>query len=190
MKSAAKKKNIRPTRRVAREEVPKSSVSGTYWGEGLTYEDVVAAYFLAALLREEAALALPGIVTRAAVQQHRQGELVIVDSAAGSDQNRLSLQVKRSGPSAQATPTSKISSRRLLRLLQILHSGLVAIARLKVSQRYSRCRAQLCSMDGLSSNTNESPWQQIYRWPCQSSNTHVLSIRSRRKVLDVEIAQS
>jgi len=36
-------------------------------GEGFTYEDVVVAYFLAALLREEAALGQPGYVTRVAV---------------------------------------------------------------------------------------------------------------------------
>ena len=67
-------------------------------GEGFTYEDVIAAYFLAALLREEAALAQPGLVTRVAVQQDRQSEPmddVIVDSAAG-ERYRLSLQVKRS----------------------------------------------------------------------------------------------
>jgi CobQ-like glutamine amidotransferase family enzyme len=64
-------------------------------GEGFTYEDVIAAYFLAALLREEAALAQPGLVTRVAVQQDRQSEPmddVIVDSAAG-ERYRLSLQV-------------------------------------------------------------------------------------------------
>src|SRR6516225_12141451 len=68
-------------------------------GEGFTYEDVIAAYFLAALLREEAALAQPGLVTRVAVQQDRQGEPmddVIVDSDAAGTRNRLSLQVKRS----------------------------------------------------------------------------------------------
>src|SRR5580704_1359164 len=68
-------------------------------GEGFTYEDVIAAYFLAALLREEAALAQPGLVTRVAVQQDRQGEPmddVIVDSDAVGERNRLSLQVKRS----------------------------------------------------------------------------------------------
>jgi ATPase family associated with various cellular activities (AAA) len=68
-------------------------------GEGFTYEDVIAAYFLAALLREEAALAQPGRVTRVAVQQDRQGEPmddVIVDSDAAGERYRLSLQVKRS----------------------------------------------------------------------------------------------
>jgi len=68
-------------------------------GEGFTYEDVIAAYFLAALLREEAALAQPGLVTRVAVQQDRQGEPmddVIVESDAAGERYRLSLQVKRS----------------------------------------------------------------------------------------------
>jgi hypothetical protein len=68
-------------------------------GEGFTYEDVIAAYFLAALLREEATLGQPGFVTRVAVQQDRQGEPmddVIVDSDAAGGRNRLSLQVKRS----------------------------------------------------------------------------------------------
>jgi hypothetical protein len=68
-------------------------------GEGFTYEDVIAAYFLAALLREEATLAQPGFVTRVAVQQDRQGEPmddIIVDGDAAGERNRLSLQVKRS----------------------------------------------------------------------------------------------
>ena len=68
-------------------------------GEGFTYEDVIGAYFLTALLREEAALAQPGIVTRVAVQQDRQGEPmddVVADSAAAGERYRLSLQVKRS----------------------------------------------------------------------------------------------
>jgi hypothetical protein len=68
-------------------------------GEGFTYEDVIAAYFLAALFREEAALAQPGLVTRVAVQQDRQGEPmddVVVDSDFAAERYRLSLQVKRS----------------------------------------------------------------------------------------------
>jgi len=68
-------------------------------GEGFTYEDVIGAYFLTALLREEAALAQPGLVTRVAVQQDRQGEPmddVIVDSDVAGERYRLSLQVKRS----------------------------------------------------------------------------------------------
>jgi hypothetical protein len=67
-------------------------------GEGFTYEDIVTAYFLTALIREEAALGQPGHVTRVAVPQDRQGEPmddVIVDSDAAGDQNRLSVQVKR-----------------------------------------------------------------------------------------------
>src|ERR1700674_4339475 len=77
----------------------KARASQLTGGEGFTYEDVVAAYFLTALLREEAALGQPGYVTRVAVQQDRQGEPmddVIVDSDAAGDCNRLSLQVKRS----------------------------------------------------------------------------------------------
>jgi hypothetical protein len=68
-------------------------------GEGFTYEDVIVAYFLAALLREESALGQPGYVTRVAVQQERQGEPmddVIVDSQTIDNRYRLSLQVKRS----------------------------------------------------------------------------------------------
>ena len=79
-------------------------------GEGFTYEDVVVAYFLAALLREEAALGQPGYVTRVAVQQDRQGEPmddVIVDSDAAGDRNRLSVQVKRSVTISQANDDFK-----------------------------------------------------------------------------------
>src|SRR5215472_11469974 len=68
-------------------------------GEGFTYEDIVATYFLAALLREESALGQPGYVSRVAVQQDRQGEPmddIIVDSYAAGSRNRLSVQVKRS----------------------------------------------------------------------------------------------
>ena len=79
-------------------------------GEGFTYEDVVVAYFLAALLREEAALGQPEYVTRVAVQQDRQGEPmddVIVDSDAAGDRNRLSVQVKRSVTISQANDDFK-----------------------------------------------------------------------------------
>ncbi len=82
-----------------RKKADKARSSQLTGGEGFTYEDVVAAYFLAALLREEAALGQPGYVARVAVQQNRQGEPmddVIVDSEAAGERNRLSVQVKRS----------------------------------------------------------------------------------------------
>lgn len=67
-------------------------------GEGFTYEDLVAAYYLAALLREEQAMGFAnGAVVRVAVQQDRQGEPMddlIVDAEAGGQRSRLSLQVK------------------------------------------------------------------------------------------------
>ncbi|MFV3314380.1 hypothetical protein [Pseudomonas sp. NY15374] len=66
-------------------------------GEGFTYEDLVVAYYLTALLREESAMATRGVVVRVAVQQHRQGEPMddlVVDSEAAGQQTRTSLQVK------------------------------------------------------------------------------------------------
>ncbi|MGY8616860.1 hypothetical protein [Pantoea agglomerans] len=76
---------------------PRSRSSKLTGGEGFTYEDLVVAYYLAALLREEAAMGTRGLVVRVAVQQHRQGEPMddlVVDSEAGGHQARTSLQVK------------------------------------------------------------------------------------------------
>jgi hypothetical protein len=43
-------------------------------GEGFTYEDTVVAYYLTALLHEDAAAGLTGHVVRVAVQQAAAGE--------------------------------------------------------------------------------------------------------------------
>ena len=66
-------------------------------GEGFTYEDLVVAYYLAALLREELAMSTRGVVVRVAVQQDRQGEPMddlVVDADEAGQRSRLSLQVK------------------------------------------------------------------------------------------------
>ena len=67
-------------------------------GEGFTYEDLVVANYLAALLHEDAAGGIEGTVCRVAVQQHSQGEPLddlVVDALLASEPRRLSLQVKR-----------------------------------------------------------------------------------------------
>ena len=66
-------------------------------GAGYTYEDRVAAYYLAALLREECAPGQPGVVTRVAVQQAPEYPLddLVVESASDGVHRTLSLQVKR-----------------------------------------------------------------------------------------------
>lgn len=68
-------------------------------GGGFTYEDVVVAYYLTALLREEGAQGCRGSVTRVGVQQDRQGEPMddlVVDAMQLGESSRLSLQVKSS----------------------------------------------------------------------------------------------
>lgn len=72
-----------------------SELSG---GEGFTYEDAAAAYYLTALLRDEGAAGTSGRVVGVSVQQAAQGEPlddVIVDLEASDGARRLSLQVKR-----------------------------------------------------------------------------------------------
>ena len=67
-------------------------------GAGFTFEDMVVAYYLAALLRQERAAGQEGIVTRVAVQQKGQGhpmDDVIVEFNHGDARRLLSLQVKR-----------------------------------------------------------------------------------------------
>ncbi len=67
-------------------------------GAGFTFEDTVAAYYLAALLRQENAVGQEGIVTRVAVQQAGHGhpmDDVIVEFNHDDTRRRLSLQVKR-----------------------------------------------------------------------------------------------
>lgn len=66
-------------------------------GEGFTYEDLVVAYYLTALLREETAMGARGHVVRVAVQQNRQGEPMddlVVDAEEAGERSRISLQVK------------------------------------------------------------------------------------------------
>ena len=66
-------------------------------GEGYTYEDLVVAYYLTALLREELAMGTRGTVSRVAIQQDRQGEPMddlVVDAEESGETSRLSLQVK------------------------------------------------------------------------------------------------
>ena len=67
-------------------------------GAGFTYEDTVIAYYLAALLREERAAGLSGIVKTVAVQQKGHGhpmDDIIVELDDDGSLRRLSLQVKR-----------------------------------------------------------------------------------------------
>jgi hypothetical protein len=67
-------------------------------GTGFTYEDTVVAYYLSALLREERAAGLSGIVKAVAVQQDGHGypmDDIIVELADDSLLRRLSLQAKR-----------------------------------------------------------------------------------------------
>jgi hypothetical protein len=66
-------------------------------GKGFTYEDAVVAYYLAALLREERAAGLNGVVKTVAVQQKGQGhpmDDIIVELDDDGSQRRLSLQAK------------------------------------------------------------------------------------------------
>jgi hypothetical protein len=67
-------------------------------GAGFTYADNVAAYYLAALLREERAAGLDGVVTSVAVEQAGTGnpmDDVVVESGDNGLQGTLGLQVKR-----------------------------------------------------------------------------------------------
>lgn len=76
---------------------PRSRSTKLTGGEGFTYEDLVVAYYLTALLREEAAMGTRGIVMRVAVQQHGQGEPMddlVVDADECGIHARTSLQVK------------------------------------------------------------------------------------------------
>ena len=80
-------------------KVKKSRSTELTGGAGFTYEDTVVAYYLAALLRQEAAMGGNGVVARVAVQQAAQDEPMddlIVDTLMNSEAARLSLQVKSS----------------------------------------------------------------------------------------------
>ncbi|HZZ33099.1 MAG TPA: hypothetical protein VFE10_14015, partial [Phenylobacterium sp.] len=77
---------------------PRSRSSELTGGDGFTYEDTVAAWYLAALLREEPAPGTRGTVVRVAVQQKALGDPLddlIVDSDEAGVRTRLSLQVKK-----------------------------------------------------------------------------------------------
>jgi hypothetical protein len=67
-------------------------------GAGFTYEDTVVAYYLAALLREERAAGLNGVVKSVAVQQsghdHPMDDIIVELDDDGS-RRRISLQAKR-----------------------------------------------------------------------------------------------
>src|SRR5260221_6760215 len=78
-------------------KTPRSRSSKLTGGEGFTYEDLVVAYYLTALLREETAMGTRGHVVRVAVQQNRQGEPMddlVVDAEKPGERARISLQVK------------------------------------------------------------------------------------------------
>jgi hypothetical protein len=67
-------------------------------GAGFTYEDTVAAYYLAALLRAERAAPLPGIVRSVAVQQEGHGhpmDDIVVELDDAGVARTLGLQAKR-----------------------------------------------------------------------------------------------
>ncbi len=67
-------------------------------GAGFTYEDTVVAYYLAALLREEFAAPLGGIVKTVAVQQSGHGnpmDDVVVEFDEAGSRLTLGLQAKR-----------------------------------------------------------------------------------------------
>ena len=67
-------------------------------GAGFTYEDTVVAYYLSALLREERAAGLNGVVKTVAVQQEGHGhpmDDIIVELDDDRSLRRLNLQAKR-----------------------------------------------------------------------------------------------
>jgi hypothetical protein len=80
------------------EEGPQATSTELTGGAGFTYEDTVVAYYLAALLREERAAGLSGVVKTVAVQQEGHGhpmDDIIVELDDDGSLRRLNLQVKR-----------------------------------------------------------------------------------------------
>jgi hypothetical protein len=78
------------------DKAPSTELAG---GAGFSYENMVAAYYLAALLRREGAAGLDGTVVGVAVQQHGQGnpmDDVVVDFNDAGKKKTLGLQIKRS----------------------------------------------------------------------------------------------
>jgi hypothetical protein len=58
---------------MCKEEIQQATSTELTGGTGFTYEDTVVAYYLAALLREERAAGLNGVVKTVAVQQDGHG---------------------------------------------------------------------------------------------------------------------
>ncbi|HEX7185838.1 MAG TPA: AAA family ATPase [Thermoanaerobaculia bacterium] len=82
---------------MSKKEIQQATSTELTGGEGFTYEDTVVAYYLAALLREERAAGLSGIVKTVAVQQAGHGhpmDDIIVELDDNGSQRRLSLQAK------------------------------------------------------------------------------------------------
>ena len=77
---------------------PQATSTELTGGAGFTYEDTVVAYYLAALLREERAAGLNGVVNTVAIQQAGHGhpmDDIIVELDDDGSRRRLSLQAKR-----------------------------------------------------------------------------------------------
>jgi hypothetical protein len=82
---------------MCKEERQQATSTELTGGAGFTYEDTVVAYYLAALLREERAAGLNGVVKTVAVQQKGHGhpmDDIIIELDDGSSRRRLSLQAK------------------------------------------------------------------------------------------------
>src|SRR5690242_1188290 len=76
------------------EQATSTEITG---GAGFTYENTVVAYYLAALLREERAAPLVGIVKTVAVQQAGQGQPmddIIIEVEEEDSRRKLGLQAK------------------------------------------------------------------------------------------------
>ena len=83
---------------MCKEERQQATSTELTGGTGFTYEDTIVAYYLAALLREERAAGLNGVVKTVAVQQDGHGhpmDDIIVELYDDGSQRRLSLQAKR-----------------------------------------------------------------------------------------------
>lgn len=83
---------------MCKEERQQATSTELTGGTGFTYEDTVVAYYLAALLREEHAAGLGGVVKTVAVQQDGHGhpmDDIIVELYDYGSRRRLNLQAKR-----------------------------------------------------------------------------------------------
>ncbi len=91
---------------MCKEERQQATSTELTGGTGFTYEDTVVAYYLAALLREERAAGLSGVVKTVAVQQAGHGrpmDDIIIELDDDGSQRRLNLQVKRTIQISAAT---------------------------------------------------------------------------------------